>query len=326
MHVFLTGATGFIGKNLIPYLLDRNCDLTCLVRDPRRLPEALKSKVRIVIGELNNLGPEVRKQLTTTEAVVHLAGQPWGKTYQDFDRVNHEGTRDLIDAVQSTGAPLKRFVYMSTLAAGGPSSLGIPRTEENPEEPMSWYGQTKLAGEKVLADASFPWTILRPPTVYGPWDQDVKRFFSLAQWRLRPYLLGGPFELSLVHVTDVCQAIWLVLSKENLPQSIYHLNDGQPIYQFNDVTDEIMKLFGRWHVVIPIPWGAMWLAEKILALGMKVGLVPQRLTADKLREIRRQAWTCSADLIISHLDFKPEFTLQRGIDLTIKWYQANQWL
>ncbi|MFC1618600.1 NAD-dependent epimerase/dehydratase family protein [Candidatus Neomarinimicrobiota bacterium] len=325
MHVFLTGATGFIGKNLIPYLLERNCTLACLVRDPRRLPEDLKSKVRIIIGELDNLGPDVQNDLESADVVVHLAGQPWGRTYRDFNRVNCEGTRDLIDAVQTAGAPLKRFVYMSTLSAAGPSSLGIPRTEEDPEEPMSWYGQSKLAGEKVFADASFPWTILRPPTVYGPWDQDVKRFFKLANWHLRPYLLGGPFELSLVHVNDVCQAVWLVMSKENLPQSIYYLNDGQPIYQFNDVTDEIMKAIGKWHIVMPVPWGATWLAEKILALGMKIGLVPLRLTADKLREIRRHAWTCSADLIASRLNFKPEFTLRMGIDLTVQWYQANQW-
>lgn len=326
MHVFLTGATGFIGKNLIPYLLERKCQLACLIRDPKRLPVELRSMVTIIIGDLNHLGQEAIDQLSLSEMVVHLAGQPWGKTYQDFDQVNHEGTRHLIDAVQTAGITPKRFVYMSTLSAGGPSNLGIPRTEEDSEEPMSWYGQTKLDGEKALANAPFPWTILRPPTVYGPWDQDVRRFFNLTNWHLRPYLVGGPFELSLVHVNDVCQAIWLVLTKENLPQSIYYLNDGHPIYQFNDVSDEIIKASGRWRVTIPVPWGLTWVMEKILTLGMKIGLVPPRLTADKLREIRRQAWTCSSDLITARLDFKPEFTLRKGIDQTMNWYQANQWL
>lgn len=324
MHVFLTGATGFIGKNLIPYLLERNCGLTCLVRDPQRLPDSLKYKVKITIGDLHNLGPEVQELLVSTDAVVHLAGQPWGRTYQDFDRVNREGTSRLIEALQAAGAPLKRFIYMSTLSAGGPASLGSPCTEESPDAPMSWYGQTKLAGENVLTDAHFPCTILRPPTVYGPWDQDVRRFFTLANRRLRLHLVGGSFELSLVHVNDVCQAIWLILSRESLPRSTYYLNDGHPVYQFNDVIAEIASAAEKRCLVLPIPWGLTWIAEQILALGKSIGLIPKRLTADKLREIRRKAWTCSSDLISSRLQYKPDFPLRKGIDHTMKWYQSNR--
>lgn len=325
MQVFITGASGFIGKNLIPYLLERNCSLTCLVRDPLRLPAELRSKVKTITGELNNLGPEVRNQLQSMDAVVHLAGQSWGRTQQDFDQVNHAGTRDLIDAIQTSRASLKRFIYMSTLAAGGPSRPGSPRNENSPDEPMSWYGLSKQAGELALAKASLPWTILRPPSVYGPWDQDIRRFFKLATWHLRPHLIGSRFELSLVHVHDVCQAVWLVLSKETLPESIYYLNDSHPIYQFNDVSHEITQVVGKWGFPLPIPWGVTWIAEKLLALGMKIGLVPARLTADKLREIRRMAWTCNSDLIASRLGFKPEIPLRKGIEVTLMWYQENQW-
>jgi nucleoside-diphosphate-sugar epimerase len=324
MQIFITGASGFIGKNLVPFLLERDCNLTCLVRDPQRLPVDLRSKVNIIIGELNSLGSEVRNTLRSMDAVIHLAGQPWGRTQHDFDTINRAGTLDLIEAIHASGSSLKRFIYMSTLSAGGPASSGTPRNEQTPDEPMSWYGQSKQAGENALAEATFPWTVLRPPTVYGPWDRDVRRFFQLAARHLRPYLMCGHFELSLVHVYDVCQAVWLAISKETRPQSTYYLNDGCPIYQFNEVTDEIMKVFNTWHVTIPIPWGFTWIAERILTLGMKVGLVPPRLTADKLREIRRSSWTCSSDLITARLGYKPEISFQKGIDITMKWYQANQ--
>ena len=80
MHIFLTGASGFAGKNLIPYLLGRDCRLTCLLRDPARLPEELRTRVAVVVGDLTHLGMDVVSALASAEAVVHLGGQLWGRT------------------------------------------------------------------------------------------------------------------------------------------------------------------------------------------------------------------------------------------------------
>ncbi|MFB0515746.1 MAG: NAD-dependent epimerase/dehydratase family protein [Candidatus Neomarinimicrobiota bacterium] len=326
MHIFLTGASGFIGKNLVPYLLSRECQLTCLLRDPNRLPEELRSQVAVVVGDVTDIGPAVAGALASVEAVVHLAGCLWGHTYDAFDRVNRQGTEALVTAVNQANMPLRRFVQLSTLAAAGPARPGEPLTEDSPVAPISWYGQTKLGGERALAAAGFPWSIIRPPTVYGPHDQDVWRFFKMAARHLRPSLRGGHLELSLIHVRDVCQAIWLVLTRETRPQSTYFINDGQAIHYLRDVTALVAEAVRTWTIPVPLPGGLVRLAEGVMAIGRLVGLKPARLTPDKLRELRQGAWTCSADLITEQLGFKPSVRLAQGITETTAWYRAHGWL
>ncbi len=326
MHIFLTGASGFAGKNLIPYLLDRGCRLTCLLRDPERLPEELRSRVAVVVGDLTHLGMEVVSALASAEAVVHLAGQLWGRSYEDFDRVNRQGTKALIEAVAQAGAPLRRFVYLSSIAAAGPARIGQPLTEASPAAPISRYGRSKLAGEQTLAGAAFPWTVIRAPAVYGPYDPATLTFFRLAACHIHPIIGWGRPEHSIMHVEDVCQAIWLTLTSETRPYSTYFINDGQPIHRLREVMALVVESVGKWVVPVPIPGGLVLAAEGILALGQRIGLAPSRLTPDKLRELRQRAWTCSADLITDNLGFMASVPLSQGISETAAWYRANGWL
>ncbi|UCD37333.1 MAG: NAD(P)-dependent oxidoreductase [Fidelibacterota bacterium] len=321
MHIFLTGASGFIGKNLVPYLLERNCQLTCLLRDPRRLPKEFHTRVRTVQGNLESLGAEAREAMATAKAIVHLAGQPWGRTYADFDQTNREGTRRLVQNAKTFEASLERFVYISTVAAAGPAKPGETLTEVSIEMPISWYGKSKLAGERELEVAGFPWTVLRVPAAYGPYDQDVLRFFRLAAHHIATRFYPGHLEISLIHVLDVCQAIWLVLTKETRPVSTYFINDGQPIHNVNDVLYLVAESVGKWTVPVPVPLGLIRVAELALGAVQHIGFKPQRMTSDKLKELRQRAWTCSADLIKANLGFSPTMPLPQGISETVAWYR-----
>jgi nucleoside-diphosphate-sugar epimerase len=326
MRVFITGASGFIGKNLIPYLLDQSCQLTCLVRDPRRLPEKLRSQVTVVVDNLLTLGQDVQQALDQVDAIVHLAGQPWGHSYRDFDKVNRAGAENLVQAAAACKNSIQRFIFVSTLAAAGPAQPGNPLTEDSTGEPISWYGRSKLAGEQTLAEAPFPWTVLRPPTVYGPYDQDVRRFFKLAKYHLGPQLTGSRPEISLIHVQDVCHAIWLILSKEQRPVSTYFVNDGEAIHTLRDTLTMLAETVGTWTIPLPIPTGLLWVGEMILALGQRIGVAPRRLTSDKLRELRQPAWTCTSDLIAHNLGYQPSMPLKMGLAHTYAWYREAGWL
>ncbi|MFC1543075.1 NAD-dependent epimerase/dehydratase family protein [Candidatus Neomarinimicrobiota bacterium] len=326
MHIFLTGASGFAGKNLVPYLLERGCRLTCLLRDPARMPEELRSRVTVVTGDLTSLGPEVVTALASAEGIVHLAGQLWSRTYEEFDRGNRQGTENLVKATIEAGAPLRRFVYLSSIAATGPARIGEPLTEASPAAPISWYGRSKLEAERALAGTAFPWTVIRAPAMYGPHDQATYIFFRLAIGHIRPLIGWGRPEYSIIHVEDLCQAIWLVLSQETRPQSTYFINDGQPIHQLREITALVTEAVGSWTMPIPVPRGLVWVAGGVLALGQRIGLVPARITPDKLREMRYHAWTCRADLIAENLGFLPSVPLAEGIARTATWYRAEGWL
>ena len=138
--------------------------------------------------------------------------------------------------------------------------------------------------------------------------------------------MGSRMELSLIHVIDVCQAIWLALTRETRPQSTYFINDGQPVYYLDEVTALLAEAVGTWTVPVLVPAIAIRLAEGVLTVGQRIGLAPSRLTADKLGELRKGTWTCRADLITDTLGFKPEVPLRQGLSETAAWYRANGWL
>ncbi len=324
MHVFITGGSGFAGQNLIPYLLERECRLTCLLRVPERLPSELRSRVSVVVGDLSNPGAEAEIALKQADAVVHLAGHLWGRSYEDYDRVNRVGTETLLRA--AAGAPLQRFVYLSSLAAAGPSRIGEPLTEASEPAPVSWYGRSKLAGEQVLTEASFPWTVIRAPAIYGPGDLATLIFYRLAACHIQLHLMGGRPEHSIMHVADLCQAIWLVLTSETRPQSTYFVNDDQPIHRLGEIMAHVKEAVGKWALAIPVPGWLLRCAEGALTLGQRLGLAPARVTPDKLRELRHRAWTCSSDLIANNLCYQPQVSLAEGIHDTAAWYRNEGWL
>ncbi len=323
MHVFLTGASGFIGRNLVPYLQSRGCELTCLLRDPERLPEPLRSTVSVVVGDVTRPGTEVTRALSKADAVVHLAARLWSHTYAEYDIVNRQGSEQLVKVTADAAASLRRFLMVSSIAATGPALPGKPVTESTPSAPVSWYGQTKLAGEQALNGAPFPWTILRPPMVYGPHDRGIRQFFTLAAKHIRPQLHWGRMELSLIHVQDVCQAIWLVLSSEDRPHSSYLINDGQPIYRVSDVLKLVARAGNAWTVPLPLPAWLLRTVEWSLTAGQRLGWSPKGLAADKLREVRQTAWTCDSTLMASTLGFSPEIPLSIGIPALADWYRET---
>lgn len=324
MHIFLTGGSGFAGKNLIPYLMERECRLTCLLRVPERLPSELRSRVTVVVGDISNLGAEAEAALKQADAVVHLAGQLWGRSYKDYDRVNRVGTETLVRA--AAGVPLQRFVYLSSLAAAGPSRLGEPLTEASEAAPVSWYGRSKLAGEQVLTEAPFPWTVIRAPAIYGPHDLATLIFYRLAANHIQLNIRGGRPEHSIMHVNDLCQAIWLVLTEEKRPQSTYFVHDGQPIHQLEEIMTHVQQAVGKWALTVPVPGWLVKCAESALTLGQRFGLAPARVTPDKLRELRHLAWTCSSDQIANNLGYRPQVSLAEGIRETAAWYRNEGWL
>src|SRR3989454_11717603 len=113
--------------------------------------------------------------------------------------VNRDGTANVLEAAAADPSSLGRFLYVSSLAAGGPTVPGGPIDETRPPAPVTDYGRSKLAGEVLVRAARFPWTILRAPVVYGEWDREVLKVFRLARRGIVPVFSDGSQELSVIY-------------------------------------------------------------------------------------------------------------------------------
>lgn len=163
--VLVTGADGFIGSGLVPYLVDREFSVRAAVR---RLPKtANKSNSEYVL--VGDLGEEVEwaPLLRGVESVVHLAGIAH-KSAPDssiYDLVIRRATARLVQAARA--ANVKRFIFISSIAAQAGSAVAHAINETDNAQPTDFYGRAKLAAEIAISNSGLSYTILRPVLVYG---------------------------------------------------------------------------------------------------------------------------------------------------------------
>jgi len=240
MRVFVTGASGFIGRELCSQLIERGHEVCAFVRRPGSEPPG----TRAIAGDLSD-DLRVHEALAETmpDCVIHLAAEIASqRSERKLQAVNVTGTESLISAALLVGGPnpiadgRPRFVFASTVVTG--DAHGDLLTEETPLPVRTPYGRSKQSGERLLLDAPLPSVIVRPSHVYGPGGWYVDELIAQLRRPGRLAVIGDGANLwDVVHVHDVAAA--LVLAAEHAqPRSIYHVADDEPItfYDFMALT------------------------------------------------------------------------------------------
>lgn len=162
--IAVTGATGFVGRNLIPQLEKENFEVRLLVRNSK----SANLSENCIIGDLET-GEGLEQLLTSADIVVNLAGRI-EQPFNDLVRMNAAAVYNLCD--MSVRAGVKKLIHISTAAVYGLPTNEKPFTEEDKLEPNTPYGLSKLLGEEILSyyqrNVQLPVIILRPPNIYGP--------------------------------------------------------------------------------------------------------------------------------------------------------------
>lgn len=334
MKVFVTGGTGFLGSHLVEALLARGDDVVCLVRDPGKVDRVFdKQRPRLVAGNLNDVAA-LETGAGGADLVFHVAGLIAAVSRADFFNANAEGTRRVARAAAKVAPNLQRFVYVSSQAASGPSRRGEALTESAKPNPLTEYGRSKLAGEEAVRECTFPWTIVRPPVVYGPRDTEVLRMFRTVRMGVAPIFGDGKQELSVIYVEDLVTALLKaaaspkpgatyfaahrqVLTSRDFVSAIYHAVRG---------TEPQKSARASGPFLLPIPSmvarGALWMTEKAAQLTGK----PTLLTPDKANEFLAEAWVCSSAALERDTGWVAQFDLGTGLSRTAAWYRSHGWL
>lgn len=321
----MTGGSGFIGAHLLAALAARGDRVRCLLRpgsDRAHLPAAVEP---VVAADLTAAGA-LERLVRGSDAVVHLAGLTRSWSARELQRVNRDGSAALCAALARARPAVGQLIMVSSQAAVGPSCGRRPRREQDPPAPVTAYGRSKLAAERVRQrHPRLPITVLRPPAVYGPGDRDIFAYFRLVRSGLRPELVPAG-RLSMVYVGNLVDALLLLLERPpRAGHRVYHVAD-RGVVTMSTVARWIAAAYGRPTLRLPVPQAALAVAGLPLAAAGRLLRRDLLLSRDKLREIAQPSWVFAASRIQHQLGYRPRVTTRDGIRRTAQWYLEHRWL
>jgi nucleoside-diphosphate-sugar epimerase len=319
----VTGGTGFVGSHLIEALREAGDTVTVLARTPARAAGLGWLGVRIVEGDLGDRD-RLRQAVADQDVIYHSAGLVAALDEAAFLAVNRDGTVRLLEAAARMGRP--RFVFVSSLAAAGPTPRGHRRRGDEAPAPISGYGRSKLAGEQAVRAGPLPWTIVRPPGVYGPRDREFLRLFRATRYGVLPVFDPGQ-ELSLVHVRDLARALVLLGRTAGAEGGIFYPCHPD-IVTSAELARTIGRSMGRAVRVMPLPPWMARTALAVTALAARLTGGTTLLTPDKGNELFAPAWTCDPGGLerVTEGRWTAEYDLERGVRQTAAWYREAGWL
>ena len=311
MKVFLTGVTGFLGSHIAEALCGDGHDVAALARDPAALHPEIgpllsrpSSRLTLVRGSLFDAA-SLRAGCRESDAVVHVAGLIQARTEADYRKVNAQGTQEVLSAALDAAPGLRRFVLISSQAAGGPAVDGRPRTL----------------------------TILRPPVVFGSRDRMLGRFFK-AVARGRAVVWGdGSNAFNVVHAPDVARAVVLSLNRPHPSGSILYTADERQLDWRSFIETHVGVLragaagrsggadHGRKLAVMRVPPAIFIMAAALSTAAAFVTRRTPEFSFDKIAELREKAWLCSSAPTRELLGWVPATSIEDALAETHAWYR-----
>ncbi|MBD2436807.1 NAD(P)-dependent oxidoreductase [Nostoc sp. FACHB-110] len=285
MRIFLTGGSGFVGRNLITTLVKQGFEVRSLVKWEDEI-ELIKNCGAIpIFGDINDF-QALKSGMEGCSVVFHVAAKvdDWG-VLEDFQQVNIRGTEQVIAAAKATG--VSRLVYVSTEAVliGGEAIINADETRSLPTKPLGFYPLTKaIAEQKVIAANSDELTtvVVRPRFVWGKGDTTLlPRFLKTMRDKKFAWISGGHYLTSTCHVQNLCQGL-ICAAERGKGGEIYFITDGSPV-DFRSFITELARTQGvepgtrtipRWFV-----WFLAWSLEQTWNLLRLKGVPPITRTA-----------------------------------------------
>ncbi len=317
--ILVTGASGFIGSHLVNALLDRGADVRALIR--RSSSHQYIADVATRFADLES-GEGLATALDGVETVIHAAGVTKALRPADYYRGNSQATESLASAAAERGI---RLVYVSSLAAAGPSSGVNPVTEGADPHPITDYGRSKLEGEirvrKLLPDA----VIVRPPVVYGPRDTGVLEIFKPISRGFALQIAGPERWLSIIYVRDLVEGLIALARRPVGNGQTYFLANSKPI-SWTELATCAGRIMGRRPKTVRIPATAAQALGYCAEMWSTLTRRPAILSREKIREARCPAWLCDTRRAREEFGFEARTSLEEGLAETLAWYKEAGWL
>ena len=235
MRVLVTGGTGVVGRSAVTALLQRGHVVHLLSRQAQRDAAQWPHGVTPVSGNVAN-AESIAGAADGCDAVLHLTAIVSEHGNQTFERVNVEGTRNVMREAERAGA--RKFVYVS--------SLGADRGE-------SPYHQSKRKGEAIVRQFTGSWVVLRPGSVYGPGDEQISLLLRMVRTLPMLPLIGtGEQRFQPIWHEDLAEALASAVERDDVARAEMDLAGAEVTTQ-NDLVKRLSRITGRDVPQVPIP-------------------------------------------------------------------------
>jgi len=318
MKILITGATGFIGKNLVLELVSKSHKVRCLVRKTSRKNDInylKKLKVELFNGDLTDKN-SLKGMCRGIDIVYHLTGVLGGFNVSEklISDVNIMGTRNVLE--ESKKSNIKKFIFCSSAGVIGPIVSG---NELSPYNPSNFYEKTKVGAEKLVLKTKLNYIVIRPEFVYGPMDNHVLPLFKAIKNK-RFFIIGsGNSRLHPTYIDDLTQAFIKCLDPK-IKNQIYMIA-GEKAIKVKALYKLIAKKLNvkTNKILIPIP--IITILAFILENSAKIFKLNPIITMSKIRFFtENRAFNTSRAR--KEIGYKP-VELEKGFEKTVKWYKQR---
>lgn len=327
MTAIVTGATGFIGTQVVDALAKAGEDVRCLTRGAPRADSRPNVSFHQVGFERADLGlsDEVFRGADT---VFHLAGATRAISAAEFTRANVTVTEKLMDRLAALGER-PRFALVSSQAASGPArDAEHPKAESDPPAPIEDYGRSKLAAERLVLSRpdEIPGIVLRPVAVYGPGDRDFLSIFQMARRGLAVYPGIRSASVNTIYVGDLVRGMIAAVRAPGAVGQTFFMGDdtAQP---WKTIYATIADVVGnRPAVEVSVPRALVGMAG---AMGDVVGRLtgrPSIVNRNKAVLAAPKYWLCTSARAREEFGFTTPTSLRDGMQMTYDWYLRNRWI
>lgn len=326
--IFITGASGFIGRHLAKSLARDGQQVLALIRMSAELGDLAESKVKVFRGDFA-LEKDLAKIFDEypVEIVFHLASMVKEAGVPDslFYQVNVEGTRTLLEVSQKH--QIKRLVYVSTTGVLGDVDA-VPAPADAPYKPVDIYQKTKTEAEKLVLEYGkkgfFEVVVGRPGAVYGPGDKRFLKIFKMINQGIFVMLGPGENYLHPVYVSDLAEGLKLCATVAGINGRIYNLA-GRRFFKVKEWIAAISRALGKKTLPWRLPLGpVLWASDIFEWFGKKFHFEPPIFRRRIEFFVKNRAFNISS--AVEDLGFKPEVELEEGLKKTVAWYRDNKWL
>ncbi len=319
MRALVTGSNGFIGSHLAAVLAKQGHDVFCLIRRTSVTKGLEGLKINRVLGDIRDKS-SLAVAVKGMDYVFHLAGvldAPDSETHFD---VNTGGTRNLLEACREANSALRKFVFVSSVSAAGPSPWGKSLNEDDESRPISDYGRSKLAAEKIVLDHkdSLPVTVVRPTNILGPRQKELTEAIQLIRKRILPIIGTADTLTSILSVQDLVRALILVAEDPRSAGRTYFVTDGGA-YSWREITSAVAESLGVRRIYLPVPFVVQYAVAGFAEAVARLRGTRPAFTRGHVVDARKRCWVYDGSRIRRELGYEPTMDMKDAVRQAVAW-------